>query len=222
MLQSHGQTGAGQRPETAGRTLHAARQYDFFTRLVGLGVNGSNSRDVVQRAGIRPGDKVLDVACGTGSLTLTAKTVAGSTGEVHGIDAAPEMIAQAQRNAARTGIDVNFKVGLAEQLEFAAGTFDRVISRLAIHHLPDDLKRRCFAEVLRVLKPGGRIFLADMKAPGGHLLGHIASALIGPHGLETDVWGLPAMLESAGFENVTSGPTGSPFLAFVSGNKPKR
>jgi ubiquinone/menaquinone biosynthesis C-methylase UbiE len=208
-------------PQTTGTTIHWASQYEFFTRLGGLGTNGPNSRMVIELAQIKPGDSVLDVACGTGSLTLTAKSAAGPGGKVHGIDAAPEMIEVARRKASRSGLEVVFDVGLIEQLAFPDATFDVVISRLAIHHLPDDLKHRGFAEILRVLKPGGSVLVADFKPPSNPVLNHITSALVGNHMMHTDVWALPAMLSSAGFVDVASGPTRSAFLAFVSGKKPQ-
>src|SRR5512143_2645555 len=105
-------------PETAGRTLHWAGEYDIFSRLMGFGINARNSRTVVELAGIRPGESVLDVACGTGNLTLTAKTYAGPGGRVHGIDASPEMIAVARKKAEQSGNAVVFDVGLAEKLAF--------------------------------------------------------------------------------------------------------
>ena len=79
-------------PETAGATLHWAGEYDLFTSLLGMGVNARNSKMVVELAGIKPGESVLDVACGSGNLTLTAQSYAGPNGKVHGIDASPEMI----------------------------------------------------------------------------------------------------------------------------------
>jgi ubiquinone/menaquinone biosynthesis C-methylase UbiE len=60
-------------PEATGATLHKASRYDLHTRLMGLGVNHSNSRMIVDMARIKLGDKVLDVGCGSGNLTLTAK-----------------------------------------------------------------------------------------------------------------------------------------------------
>jgi ubiquinone/menaquinone biosynthesis C-methylase UbiE len=207
-------------PQTPGITIHWASEYDFFTRLVGLGVNGANSRMVIELAQVKPGDKVLDVACGTGSLTLTAGAYAGPTGKVHGIDAAPEMIAVARKKASRAALPVVFDVGLIEQLEFPAAAFDVVISRLAIHHLPDDLKRRAFAEILRVLKPGGRVLITDFKPPANPVLKHITSALVGAHMMHTDVWALPPLLTKAGFVEVASGPTRSVFLAFIRARKP--
>ena len=79
-------------PETNGATIHKASQYHIHTSLMGLGVNHSNSRMIIEMVKIGQGDKVLDVGCGSGNLTLTAKSYIGESGEVYGIDAAPEMI----------------------------------------------------------------------------------------------------------------------------------
>jgi ubiquinone/menaquinone biosynthesis C-methylase UbiE len=176
---------------------------------------------VIELAKVKSGDKLLDVGCGTGSLTLAAHSRTGANGKTYGIDAAPEMIEVAKKKASRSGLEVAFDVGLIEKLAFPDATFDVVISRLAIHHLPDDLKRRGVAEILRVLKPGGHLLIADFKAPTDHALSHIAAALFGPHMMQTNVWSLPPMLASAGFVEISSGPTRSLFLAFVYGEKPR-
>jgi len=207
-------------PETTGATIHWAPEYEILSRLLGMGPNSRNSRMVVELAGIKSGDIVLDVACGTGSLTLTAASAAGPGGKVFGIDAAPEMIGVARRKAARSGRDVVFEVGLIEQLRFPSATFDVVISRLAIHHLPDDLKRRGFAECLRVLKPGGRLLIADFRPPANPILNHMTSALVGSHMMQTDIGALPRLLAGAGFVEIASGPTRSAILDYVSGTKP--
>ncbi len=206
-------------PQTSGRTIHWASQYDIFSGLLGMGLNSPNSRMVIALAKVKPGDKVLDVGCGTGSLTLTAQPYAGPGGKVYGIDASPEMIEVAKKKASRSGMQVVFDVGLIEKLAFPDDTFDVVISRLAIHHLPDDLKHRGFAEILRVLKPGGHLLIADFNPPTNHILRHIMSALVGSHMMQTNIWSLPAMLASSGFVEISSGPTRSSFLAFVSGKK---
>jgi demethylmenaquinone methyltransferase/2-methoxy-6-polyprenyl-1,4-benzoquinol methylase/phosphoethanolamine N-methyltransferase len=207
-------------PQTTGSTIHWASEYDFFTSFLGLGVNRPNSRIVVELAGIKPGDKVLDVGCGTGNLTLTAKTAAGSSGAVYGIDAAPEMIEVARKKAQRYQLDVTFEVGLIEKIPFPDATFDVVINRLMVHHLPDDLKRQAFAEILRLLKPDGRLLITDFNPPANPVLGHLALAMVGHRMMKTNTRNLPEMLSAAGFVDVAFGPTRSTFLAYVSGRKP--
>jgi ubiquinone/menaquinone biosynthesis C-methylase UbiE len=208
-------------PETAGATLHKASQYDLHTRLIGLGINGANSRMVVEMAKIKPGDNVLDVGCGTGNLTLTAKKYAGTSGSVYGVDASPEMIAEARKKAEHSGLAAIFEVGLIEKLPYPDATFEVVISRLVIHHLPDDLKLRGFSEILRVLKPGGFLFLTDFKPPSNPILSHVASVLVGHRMMQASrIQVMPPLLREVGFVDVTHGPTRSVFLAFVSGRKP--
>ena len=207
-------------PETSGRTLHWASEYDFFTVLLGLGVNRPNSRMVVELAKIKAGDRVLDVGCGTGNLTLTAKTAAGDGGAVFGIDASPEMIAVARKKSEKSGLRVSFDVGLVEKIGFPQNSFDMVINRLMIHHLPEDLKRQAFAEILRVLKPGGHLLIADFNPPANPILRHVTSAVVGDHMMQTDVSSIPTQLTNAGFVEVSSGPTRSAFLKYVSAKKP--
>jgi len=176
---------------------------------------------IIEMAKIKQGDQVLDVGCGSGNLTLTAKRYVGASGLVHGIDASPEMIEVARKKAQRSGATAVFEVGLIEKISYPDATFDVVVSRLVMHHLPDDLKRRGIAEIFRVLKPGGLLFLADFRPPTNPILAHVASALVGHKMMmESNVRGIVPILMEAGFVDVASGPTHSPFLAFVSGKKP--
>lgn len=214
------ETAPASAPETTGITLHQAGQYDLFSRLVGLGVNQANSRMVVEMADIKPGDRVLDIGCGTGNLTLTARSQVGPSGSVTGIDASPEMIDMARKNALRTGLPAHFEVGLIENIPYPPASFDVVINRLMIHHLPDDLKRRGLAEILRVLRPGGTLFIADFRAPTDSLLGRLALVFSRHRMMQTDVRSLVELVKQAGFAEVAWGPTRSAFLAFVKARKP--
>jgi ubiquinone/menaquinone biosynthesis C-methylase UbiE len=110
-------------------------------------------------AKIAAGDKVLDVGCGTGDLTLRAACLAGPTGEVVGIDASPNMIEVARRKAASKGLSIRWEVEAIERLTFPDDTFDVALSSLMLHHLPGQLKHAGLAEVRRVLKETGTVWL---------------------------------------------------------------
>jgi demethylmenaquinone methyltransferase/2-methoxy-6-polyprenyl-1,4-benzoquinol methylase/phosphoethanolamine N-methyltransferase len=152
-------------PATKGRLIRWPIWYDRLNRLAFLGRESRFRELTVDLAAIASGYAVLDVGCGTGNLTIAAVLRAGTDGEVHGIDPAPEMIQEAQRKAAEKQLDVRFQVGLIEKLPFADGKFDVVLSSLMLHHLPRDLKRRGVAEIFRVLKPGGRFVAVDFDPP---------------------------------------------------------
>jgi arsenite methyltransferase len=107
------------------------------------------------------GEGVLDVGCGAGMDTLIAAQMVGPAGSVTGIDMTPEMAAKARRSAAEMGLDtVTIVEGSAERLPFADASFDVVISNGVIDLIPD--KDAVFSEIVRVLRPGGRIQLADV------------------------------------------------------------
>ena len=200
----HGHSSAHGTPATTGRVLHWARWYDLAAFLMTFGREKRMRRETVQRAGVALGQSVLDVGCGTGSLTLAAKTAAGPGSDVHGIDPAPEMIDISRKKAGRAHVDIDFQVGVIEDLPFPDATFDVVLSSLMLHHLPDDLKRRGFAEIARVLKPGGRFFAVDMAGGSSGFLGRgIARHFIHQHA--DDLSALTPMLTDAGFHEVTTG-----------------
>jgi arsenite methyltransferase len=112
---------------------------------------------------IPPGAAVLDIGCGAGVDCLIAAALAGSGSTVAGIDLVPEMIARARQNARRAAAaNVSFLTGSAEALPFREARFDLVISNGVFNLVPD--KSRALREVLRVLKPEGRFYLADQAA----------------------------------------------------------
>ena len=107
------------------------------------------------------GERVLDLGCGAGTDSLVAAQMVGPDGSVIGIDMTPEMLAKAHRAAAEMGAaNVEFVEGDIELLPFADESVDVVISNGVIDLLPD--KDTVFAEIYRVLRPGGRIQFADV------------------------------------------------------------
>ena len=110
---------------------------------------------------LEPGERVLDLGCGAGTDTLVAAQMVGPDGHVTGIDMTEEMLAKARGAAAAMGAGhVEFVQGDAEQLPFAAESFDVVISNGVIDLIPD--KDAVFSELFRVLRRGGRIQIADV------------------------------------------------------------
>ena len=110
---------------------------------------------------LQPGEDVLDVGSGAGMDTLVAAQMVGPTGSVTGIDMTPEMVAKARGSTAEMGLgNVTFVEGSAEHLPFDDASFDVVISNGVIDLIPD--KDAVFSEITRVLRPGGRIQLADV------------------------------------------------------------
>lgn len=149
-----------------GEVLHGAWFYDALVWVLTRGRDRQFRRRVLGHAELSSGQSVLDVGCGTGTLAILARDAVGPAGEVHGMDPSPEMIARARRKAAREGVRVEFENASVESLPFRDARFDAVLSTLMLHHLPADVRSRGVAEVVRVLKPGGRLVAVDIGGAG--------------------------------------------------------
>lgn len=187
--------------QTEGRLIRWASTYDLAVNITTLGQARRLRRMTVKQALIHPGNSVLDVGCGTGEVTLLAKTHA-KHGSVYGIDPAPEMIAVARKKAARKRLDIDFRAGVIEALPFPDASLDVVTSSLMMHHLPENLKVHGLAEIYRVLKPGGRLLIADFLRPTGSFLNHLYIAFTRHHGLRSGVEDLQGILKTIGFRQV--------------------
>jgi ubiquinone/menaquinone biosynthesis C-methylase UbiE len=205
-------------PATEGRLIQWARWYDPFVTVFTLGQNQALRRRTAELAGIKPGDRVLDVGCGTGDLTLAAAARAGSQGEVVGIDASPEMIAAARAKATGRGSAARFDVGLIERIPYSDDSFDVALSSLMLHHLPGRLKQEGLAEVYRVLKPGGKLLVVDMQNDP-HGMVRAAIAALG-HGRDGQRFSdLPQLLRAAGFVVEAEGSLTAGVLVYARGAK---
>ena len=162
---SHPRSPCAQR--TAGITLdHAAPLYDWLAPLMTLGTEHRLHRRVLDILALAEAGSVLDVGCGTGTLTRQVYDALppAAARRVCGVDAAEAMIDVARsKQGDRPGLE--FAAALAEELDYADASFDRAVSTFFFHHLNYDLKVRALNEVWRVLRHGGRAAILDVDTP---------------------------------------------------------
>ena len=206
---------------TEGRLIRWASFYDLSVNIMTFGRVRRLRTLTVDRTLLKPGESVLDVGCGTGGITIPAKIQVGESGSASGIDPAPEMIAVARRKASRAGLEIDFRVGVIESLPFPDGTFDAITSSLMMHHLPEHVQVRGLAEIRRVLKPGGRLLIADMMRPGPSFLERLTSlALHHGHGIQFGIEDLPELLKEVGFDEIQQLDDHFMGIGFVRTTKP--
>lgn len=159
-------------------------------------------RRLIAEATIQPGHRVLDLGCGTGTLTILIKQLCPAA-EVTGLDVDAQVLGLARAKAGRAGVEVAFHRGPAYKLPYVDGAFDRVLSSLVFHHLTAHEKRGAFREVFRVLRPDGELHLVDFGPPRSlyaRLLFPFANRV---EETSENVQGLlPEMMAAAGFERV--------------------
>jgi len=116
-------------------------------------------------AGLKPGDRVLDLGSGAGNDCFVARALVGETGHVTGLDFTEEMVAKAGRNLIKLGYtNVNFVRGDIENMPLADNQFDVILSNCVLNLVPD--KEKAFGEIMRVLKPGGHFCVSDVVLKG--------------------------------------------------------
>jgi SAM-dependent methyltransferase len=142
---------------------------------------------LAEAAGLRPGDRVLDVATGSGNAALAAARYGA---EVTGVDYVPGLLERARARAAAEGLEITFAEGDAEDLAFPDASFDVVLSCLGVMFAPD--QERAAAELVRVCRPGGTIGLVNWTPGGfvGQLLKTVSRHVPPPAGVRPpSLWG---------------------------------
>jgi ubiquinone/menaquinone biosynthesis C-methylase UbiE len=175
-------------------------------------------RRVLEHAVIVGGEEVLDVGCGTGTLAIAALRRVPDL-KMTGLDADATILARARRKAAAAGLEIRFDEGRSTALPYPDKSVDLALSTLLFHHLPDDAKHQTAAELVRVLRPGGRMVVGDLGRPQDPLMRIAVLATVqlldGFATTSLNVRGeLPDVLAGAGLESVTvpdrvRTPTGS-------------
>jgi ubiquinone/menaquinone biosynthesis C-methylase UbiE len=170
--------------------------YDLLTRLLGM---KRVYNALIEQADLADGQRVLEIGCGTGNVTIRAKQ-AHPGADLTGSDPDPRALDRARRKA-RGLTGIRFERAFAQELPYKDGEFDRVLSSMMLHHLDDDTKSAAAAEVHRVLRPGGTFNVVDI---GGHMTardGLLARRLMhNAHGAGNLGEAIPQLLRTAGFD----------------------
>src|SRR5262249_22283679 len=186
------------------RLGYSAAESAIAPEAANLGLGCGNPLAI---ASLEPGQTVLDLGSGAGFDCFLAARAVGSSGKVIGVDMTKEMVTTARTNAEKNGFqNVEFRLGEIEVLPVAEGTIDVIISNCVINLSPE--KERVFREAFRVLKPGGRLAVADVvaTAPLPPEVKDDWAAYTGCMAGASQIGDLERMLGSAGFESIKIAP----------------
>ena len=205
-------------PRRVGAVLHSPVLYDAIVWFALRGRERGLRRRLIELSGLRAGESVCDVGCGTGTLAILAKETVGLSGAVVGVDPSPEMLARARTKATRAGAEVRFESAAAQTLPFADSSFDLALSTIMLHHLGRAARREFARELRRVVKPGGRVLVVDFAKSLSRRRG-LAAHFRHQHG-HVDLTEILDLLKGAGFHSLESGAVGIKNMHFVRAKSP--
>lgn len=188
--------------ETSGHVIRwVVPIYDWVNRLILL--DRRYRRLLAEHGALEPGQTLVDVGCGTGSLLLLAQESLQGKAVAVGFDPSAPMLDRARAKARRLGLEVAFRPGVIEAIPVPDSSADRVFCTLMVHHLPADVQAQGLAEIRRVLKPGGFALIVDFSAVRNPLF----LALFSVHFLNRSfrrqiLGGLEPVVRAAGFARV--------------------
>ena len=142
-----------------------ALRFDWLTRfydpVVRVALKEERfKRRLIEQARIEAGQRVLDLGCGTATLTIMLKQACPAA-HVVGLDADSRVLAIARKKVVAAGVEIELREGMASAPPFAPASFDRIVSSLVFHHLRTEEKRRTLAAARELLRPGGELHIAD-------------------------------------------------------------
>lgn len=172
--------------------------YDPLVKLMG----GDQARKaLIDQAGPEPGQRLLEIGCGTGTVVIMIKQLHPDV-EVVGLDPDVKALARARRKAERASVSAQFARGFSDKLPYADASFDRVFSSFMFHHLEPEQKERTLREVRRVLRPGGTLHLLDFGGPPSSSPGFLGRLVHSAHRLKDNYsGGIPRLMGQAGFQD---------------------
>jgi ubiquinone/menaquinone biosynthesis C-methylase UbiE len=215
----HGHRGHGG-GDDPGRLIRWPGRYDLLLAVVLAGRGPRLRSHLADILELRPGQHVLDMGCGTGTLALSLVKRVRPGGRVTGVDAAPEMLAVARAKAARRCLPASFQYAVGQALPFPDAAFDAAVSSLVLHHLPEAVRSAAVAELVRVVRPGGRLVLADFQPPAGRLAGTLARHALGHAMAASDLGAVLELATAAGVQQPRLDPTPVGWLGVVYGRIP--
>jgi ubiquinone/menaquinone biosynthesis C-methylase UbiE len=170
--------------------------YDPLVRLLGI---DATRHAFLDQAQLEPGQRVLDIGCGTGTLLVLLKSRYPDV-EAVGLHPDPKALARAMRKARRAAVSIRVDNGFADELPYPAACFDRVLSSFMFHHVSADARKPALQEARRVLKPGGSFHMVDFGGPRAAAGSMIDRVLHSSHRLaDNSVSRVLALMREAGF-----------------------
>lgn len=203
-----------------GRVLRWPRRYDLVVSVTLAGRGGRLRARIAELLQLRPGQRVLDLGCGTGTLAVALAGRTGPGGQVTGVDPAPEMVRAARAKAAGRRVPAQFAVAAGQALPFPDAAFDAVVSTLVLHHVPPDARPAVVGELVRVVRPGGRLVLVDFRPPDGRLARGATQRVLGHAMGSSDLGALRELVTAAGLDEFRLDPTPVGWLGAVHGRTP--
>ncbi|MFE1596806.1 class I SAM-dependent methyltransferase [Nocardia sp. NPDC058705] len=185
-----------------GLVIEGLRRYNAFTSVFFLGRHRRLLAEFVTLAGARPGDHALDIGCGPGKLVRALGGATGPTGAAVGVD--PSATAVADNSDRDRAAQHRYVVGPAQELPLPDAEFDVVTCTFVMHHIPESRRDAAIAEMWRVLRPGGRLLLAD-ASPSPRMRA-VLSLFLGRGGdpfADADIRHYTDQVEAVGFTELT-------------------